>query len=301
MSMFSAKKVLKFLLGIDPKEGLNERSFIRSWHRRIGPFIYKEKYSARDVVNAMERAGMKRGSTILIQSSWREFYNCTNTPMELIDEILKALGPEGTLCMACMPIIVKGKPFDISTTKTYAGYLSECFRHYPGVKRSINRHSVCAIGPNADYLLSEHHLGETPWDEKSPYYRLSQVDALVFGLGLGSYWMGTIEHCPESLLRGEVPFFTDLWTKTKTDYPYIDVDGKEKVCQNYTFRTTRLISYFKQRHIIRKYLHNHYQQVSNLQISCFEARKVVSVLMELARKGKTIIRYPFSFGYHFCK
>ena len=289
----SPECVIKHLLGIDKKEGLNVRSFIRSWHRRLGPLFYKKKYSAHDVVRAMERAGMKRGSTVLIQSSWKEFYNCTSSPTELIDEILRSIGPEGTLCMACMPIRTKGKPMDFATGRTTAGYLAECFRKYPGVVRSINRHSVVALGPNAHYLLDEHHLGETPWDEKSPYYRLTQVDALVFGLGLGSYWMGTVAHCTESLLRNKDPFITSLWNKTKTAYHYIDIDGEEKVYQNYGMRTIRLPSYFKQRRIIRKYLTNYYQQVSNLQISCFEAKQVVSVLNDLAFQGKTTIRYPF--------
>ena len=289
----SIENILKSFLGIDNKEGLNVRSFIRSWHRRLGPLFYKKKYSARDVVTAMEKAGMKRGSTVLIQSSWKEFYNCTSSPLELIDGILESIGQEGTLCMACMPLRVKGKPMDFATGKTTAGYLAECFRKYPGVKRSINRHSVVALGPNAHFLLDEHHLGETPWDEKSPYYRLTQVDALVFGLGLGAYWMGTVSHCTESLLRNKDPFITSLWNSTMTDYHYIDIDGKEKVYQNYRMRTMRLPSYFKQRKIIRKYLTNHYQQVSNLQISCFEAKEIVSVLNELALHGKTTIRYPF--------
>lgn len=287
--------ITKSVLGIDKREGLNVRAFIRSWHRRLGPYFYKEKYTAVDVVKAMERAGMKRGSVVLIQSSWKEFYNCTSTPAELITELLKFLGPEGTLCMACMPIRTSTAPMDFKDGRTSAGYLAECFRKYPGVKRSINRHSVAAIGPNADFLLMDHHFGETPWDESSPYYRLTKLNALVFGLGLGSYWMGTIAHCPESILRGIDPYISSLWNKEKTDYHYIDYDGREKVYQNYAMSSIRLTSYFKQRRIVRKYLHNRYQQISNLQISCFDANEVVTVLTDLALKGETTIRYPFRF------
>lgn len=302
----NTKAIIKACLGINKKEGLNMRALIRSWHRRLGPFFYKQKYSAHDVVLAMERAGMKKGSSILIQSSWSEFYNCTNTPNELIKEILDFLGPEGTLCMACMPYIKDNEPFDLVNAKTTAGYLAECFRKMPGVKRSINtRHSVCAIGKNADYLLSEHHLGETAWDEKSPYYKLSLIDGLVFGFGLGSHWMGTIAHCPESLLKDKVPYYTDLWDKEMTEYRYIDYDGIEKSYKNYSMPESgpkmRLTSYFKQRWIIEKYLHSHYQHVSNLQISCFEAKEVVTVLTDLAKKGINICLTPSKKGYEFEK
>ena len=303
------KKIIRFvkpLLGISQKENLSVRAFIRCWHRRLGPLFYKKKYTPAEVVAAMERAGMKRGSTILIQSSWGEFYNCTGTPEELIKEILKSLGEEGTLCMACMPKLGCDNIFDVRNSPSKAGYLSECFRKYPGVKRSISlRHSVCGIGPNADFLLAEHHLGETPWDQKSPYFKLSQVGGLVFGMGLGPYWLGTIAHCVESLLKDELSYYHDMWKEQKTRYFYIDYDGVKKSYLNYDMpesgRRIRYTGYFKSKRMIKKYLHNHYQQVGNLQISCFEAAEVIDVLVSLARKGVDINLLPLKHGYKFEK
>lgn len=302
----SIKSIIKTLLGIRQKEDLSMRGFLRCWHRRLGPYFYKKKYSPEEVVAAMQQAGMKEGSTVMIQSSWGEFYNCTGTPQQLIEAILRALGPEGTLCMAAMPVALHGKPFDVANTRTRAGWLAESFRRYPGVKRSINeRHSVCAIGPKADYLLGEHHLGETAWDEKSPYYKLSQVDGLCFGLGLGAYWIGTIGHCVDSLLRGKIQYFTDLWDTEPTRYDYIDYDGQQKYYYNYSMPESgpkmRIPSYFKQRRIARKYLHRRYEQVSNLQICCFEAKEVIDVLTALGRKGITTNLLPLTQGYKFEK
>lgn len=298
------KSVIKAMVGIKQKEELSVRGFLRCWHRRLGPYFYKKKYSPGDVVEAMLRAGMKQGSTVMIQSSWGEFYNCTGTPQELIEAILQTIGPEGTLCMAAMPVALHGKPFDVVNTPTRAGWLAECFRRYPGVKRSINvRHSVCAIGPQADYLLGEHHLGETAWDEKSPYYKLSQIGGLCFGLGLGPYWIGTIEHCVDSLLKDKIDYYTDLWDKKPTRYDYIDYEGQQKHYYNYSMPVSgskmRIPSYFKQRHIARKHLHRHYQQVSNLQICCFEAKEVVEVLTALGRKGINTNLLPLKRGYKF--
>ena len=302
----SIKSIIKALLGIKQKEDLSTRGLIRSWHRRLGPYFYKKKFSPDDVTKAMMRAGMKRGSVVMIQSSWGEFYNCTGTPQELIEAILQTIGPEGTLCMAAMPVALHGKPFDVVNTPTRAGWLAECFRRYPGVKRSINvRHSVCAIGPQADYLLGEHHLGETAWDEKSPYYKLSQIGGLCFGLGLGPYWIGTIGHCVDSLLKDKTDYYTDLWDKKPTRYDYIDYDGQLKYYYNYSMPESglkmRISGYFKQRHIANKYLNRHYQQVSNLQICCFEAKEVVEVLTALGRKGINTNLLPITWGYKFEK
>lgn len=300
------KKIIKKILGIPPNEGLSVGRFFSIWRLRIGPFFYKKKYSAEDVVCAMKKLGMKRGSVVFIQSGWAEFYNYMGTQEELIDEILKVIGPEGTLSMACMPLLRKGRIFNVKRSVTRAGLLAEAFRTYPGVKRSIHeRHSVCALGPQADYLLSEHHLGETAWDKKSPYYRLSKVDALVFGLGLGKHWVGTIIHCVESLLKDEIPYYHDMFFTEKTEYRYIDYDGVEKSYWNYDMPETgpkiRVSSTFKSLYINWKYLHVNSEQVSNLQISCSRAAYVVPTLVTLARMGVDCNLLPRKTGYKFDK
>ena len=78
------KKYAKKILGIPAKEGLSITNFIFNWRLRVGPYLYKRKYTAKDVVEAMRKAGMKEGSTVFIQSRWAEFYNCISTEEELI-------------------------------------------------------------------------------------------------------------------------------------------------------------------------------------------------------------------------
>ena len=124
-------------------------------------------------------------------------------------------------------------------------------------------------------------------------------------MGLGPYWIGTIGHCVDSLLRGKVQYFTDLWDDEPTRYDYIDYDGQQKHYYNYSMPESgskmRIPSYFKQRRIARKYLHRHYQQVSNLQICRFEAKEIVDVLTKLARRGITTNLLPLTRGYKFEK
>ena len=294
------------MLGIPPNEGLSLESLILAWRLKLGKRFYKRKYTAKDVVDAMVKCGMKKGSVVFIQSRWAEFYNCTSDTEDLIDAILDVIGPNGTLGMACMPLIQEGKIFNVKRTPTNAGFLAESFRRYPGVKRSINiHHSVCACGPKADYLVSEHYLSETPWDKKSPYYRLSEVNALVFGLGLGKYWVGTIIHCVDSLLKDEVPYYHDLFYPDKTEFRYIDYDGEEKTYWNYEMPQTgpkiRIDSYILNRRIVRKYLDRKFQQVSNLQMTCYEANKILPILVGLGRKGIDCYWTPSKKGYKFEK
>ena len=300
------KNRLKKILGIPPSEGLGLEELIRAWRLKIGQRVYKKKYSAHDVVEAMKKCGMKEGSVVFIQSRWAEFYNCTSTPSELIDEILKALGPSGTLAMECMPYLREGKIFNVKRTPTKAGLLAEVFRKYPGVKRSIHvQHSCCAIGPQADYLVSYHHLGETPWDKNSPYYHLYELNGLQFGLGLGKYDQGTIQHCLESLLKDEVPYYHDMFNAEKTEYHYLDYNGEEKTYWNYDMPQTgpkkRIGSYILYTRISKKYLNCKYQKISNLYINCYNAKEELNTLVTLARKGVDSYWTPSKKGYIFEK
>ena len=300
------KQRIKKILGISPNSGLSLEDLIWDWRLRIGKRLYKQKFTAQEVVDAMKSMGMQKGSVVFIQSRWAEFYNCTSDPEDLIDAILDVIGPEGTLGMACMPMMQEGKLFNVKKTPTNAGFLAEAFRRYKGVKRSINiQHSVCALGPKADYLVSEHYLSETPWDIKSPYYRLSEVNALVFGLGLGKYWIGTIIHCVDSLLKDEIPYYHDMFYSEKTEYKYIDYDGIEKSYWCYDMPLTgpkkRIGSYVLNRRLAKKFSSRKFKQVSNLQMTCYDAKDVVTTVVALGRKGIDSYWTPSKRGYKFDK
>lgn len=117
-----------------------------------------------------------------------------------------------------------GAIFDVRRTPSAAGLLSETLRRWPGVLRSISlNHSVCALGPTAHFLVSEHHLGLTSWDERSPYFRLRDVDALIVGLGVGTL-QATSLHCVDSLLWQRHPFFASLARPPRT-YTFRNAEG----------------------------------------------------------------------------
>ncbi len=158
--------------------GINNFSLFRKrMLKKCGKIIYKKKYTAADIINTMMELGMKKGSVVCIHSSMMQFYNYVGSAEELINAIIDAIGPEGTLVMPAYPnqqiAESEGYIFDAKKDKTVAGYLAETFRKHPGVKRSLNvEHSVCAIGKYADYLLNEHQYSKDCWDKKSPYYKM---------------------------------------------------------------------------------------------------------------------------------
>lgn len=277
---------------------------IRSWElhkadltRRVESKIYTRKYTASELIGFMQKQGLKKGSNVLLHSSWDEFYNFKGTPNEFIDAIIEAIGPEGTLVMPAYPFLRKKESiFDLKRTPTAAGLIPEVFRNYSGVKRSVNIHSVCALGKYADFLTAEHIHSVTCWDKKSPYYKLSEIDGIVFGIGLGKTFVGTIMHCVDSLLREEIPYFEQFFTRTQTMKVKL-LDGSEYEQQfltssedfNYFFTDShhsKIVNrYFDQTKFSRK-------KISNLTVNSYDVRYMINRGIELGKKGIVVYITP---------
>lgn len=260
--------------------------------------FYRKKFNTQELIEFMKSMGLKRGCNIFLHSSWSEFYNYTGTINEFIDAILDVIGKEGTLIMPAYPLLRnENSIFDVRNTPTGAGLIAEEFRHYPGVKRSLNRqHSVCALGPMSDFLLGEHHMSKTCWDEKSPYYKLGEINAIVFTLGLGKYFVGTMLHCAESILCKEDPYFAAFFTQEVT-YKYRDYDGNivMHTCYTKSMDFQRSWSIYSHNKIIKKYFDKSKykrKRFSNLSINVYEANYFIKRIIEIGRLGKTVYTKP---------
>lgn len=291
-----ARRLVKSLTGID---GLS--LYVKKQKKKVLKIVYRKKYTAKELVERMKEMGMKQGSTVFIHSSMTEFFNFIGTGTELVDEIIAEIGEEGTLIMPAYPKDKsklmnnkgdeQGVDFDVVNTPSGAGYLSEVFRKYPGVKRSINlQHSVCAYGKHSEFLTYEHHLSLTAWDERSPYYKMSQMDTLVFAFGL-PYFLGTMIHCTESLLYRKYKYFALFFTKEMV-YSYIDQDGNIGAHTQLTHSLKRVRS---KKRVIKKYFNKkrfHVKYLSNLRIEMVEAKYTLDLFLNLAENGKTMYSLP---------
>ena len=277
---------------------------IRSWElykaqlrRRVESKIYRRKYTVAELVGFLQRQGLKKGSNVLLHSSWDEFYNFEGSPNEFIDALIDAIGPEGTLVMPAYPFLrKKDSIFDLSQTPTAAGLIPEVFRNYPGVKRSVNIHSVCALGKHADFLTQDHIRSVTCWDRQSPYYLLSEIDGIVFGIGLGKAFVGTIMHCVDSLLREEIPYFAQFFTRTQK-MKVKEPDGSEYE-QQFLSAAEEFNNFFTDSHH-RKIVDGYFDRskfsrnrFSNLHINVYDVNYMINRGIELGRKGIVVYIKP---------
>jgi len=122
--------------------------------------------------------------------------------------------------------VKKNKKFDIREQPIAMGAINSYYGKLKETKRSLSpTHSVIALGENAEYYVSEHHMSETPFTEKSPYFKLllKKGKILMFGAGIGHL---TFYHVLEDMLGDDFP--VRVYTKERFEISVIDHKGDSK-------------------------------------------------------------------------
>jgi len=133
---------------------------------------------------AFEAVGLPRGAVAMVHSSLSQFGYVEGGADTVIDALLEALGPEGTLAMPTLSFSWVGHPpYDSGTTPSRVGAITEAFRQRPGVLRSGHpTHSVAALGPRAQEIVARHSPDQPVFAAESPYGKLYELDAWVLML-----------------------------------------------------------------------------------------------------------------------
>lgn len=248
----------------------------RLYRRKIGPQEFRE---------SLLRLGEWNGRVVWVQISFNDFYNVEMRPSEIIEMMLELVGPQGTLLMPAFPLNPDpGKELRIDSVPSNTGLVTELFRRMPGAERSIHiNSSVAALGPDAGYLTSGHHLGKYPWGETSPYGRLVELRGLMVGLGIVPLGFTPL-HSVECALHHQSPVFRKAIAEELT-YSWRRRTGETGVHTTFVrkgwIRPGRLV-----RHLPEGLLHQF--RVSNLTFQSAPAYEAVEALKELARRNKTI-------------
>lgn len=187
--------------------GFDQEQFYANWFRQpldrreaIGPI-----HTRNELVADLKRLGVSEGQTLLVHSSMKSLGWIPGGPVALIEALLEAVGPTGTIVMPAQsgdnsdpahwiappvpkdywPIIRDSMPaYDPRITPTRAiGRVAELFRTWPGALRSGHPScSFAALGPNAPVITAEHPLANA-LGEESPTKRLIDLGASVLQIG----------------------------------------------------------------------------------------------------------------------
>lgn len=150
----------------------------------------------QDIREAMERAGVEQGGILLFHSSLKSFGHVEGGADAVIDGMLDALGPEGTLVA---PTLVQRdfanayRNWNKDTSPSDVGLISETLRLRKEACRSDQAtHSCAAIGRLADELTRDHgtvgprfHLfGDYAFSYGSPWQKMYDLGGKVAFLGV---------------------------------------------------------------------------------------------------------------------
>ena len=139
-----------------------------------------------DLVDAFTRVGVPYGGILMVHSSLSSIGHVEGGAETVVDALLKALGPDGTLVMPAFTYQLANDlefVFDPMRTPSLMGAISEAARRWPNAYRSIHpRHSVSAIGPLAVSIASAGN--SSAWDSESPMAQVIQRNGMFMMLGV---------------------------------------------------------------------------------------------------------------------
>lgn len=141
------------------------------------------------IVNDLLSLGVRRSGVLLVHSSLKSLGMVPGGAETVIKGLLSCLGENGTLLMPALSYLSvthKNPVFEAQSTPSCIGAIPEYFRQRSGNTRSIHpTHSVCAIGPLTDELLTPHALDTTPCGPYSPFHNLPDFKGQILMLGCG--------------------------------------------------------------------------------------------------------------------
>lgn len=268
---------------------------LRDGYERLDRAIDKRQFTESEFTDLLRQLGFIPGAMVMVHSAFSLVKRRVPeiTPQKLIQQMQELLGAEGTLLMPTFAF--RGRQsvyvdththFDVQTTPSAVGVLTDVFRKTSGVVRSYHpTHSVAGWGRHAKDILSTHHLGST-FGVTSPFYRLREYDGIVVGLGRRYRYAFTITHVPEELNPRSREIAFDPRPRKMTI-----VDGNVEV--PYEFRV--LIpglprEYERISRLMRKQSILRYVTVKGLPCAVTRADPFLQRAMELAEDNKYILK-----------
>lgn len=193
----------------------------RWWQRTTAP-----RLSRAAVADALARS-LASPRLVMMHSSLSHCGTVEGGADTVVDAAIEWVGA-GTLAMPthtyCYPNAAGQAPlFDVATTPSLTGAITETFRRRDGVRRSVHpTHALSVRGPMAGELTSGHEQCHTPCGAGTPYAWLVDHDAAVvmFGVTLNTY---TLFHTAED--AADVPY---LYERVPSRLRYRAIDGAER-------------------------------------------------------------------------
>jgi aminoglycoside N3'-acetyltransferase len=172
---------------------------------------------------------MGKGSLACVHSELSRVGHFVGGTDMIVDVLMEAVGEEGTLMMPAFPTrasmlqyLESGEVFDVRSSPSMVGGLTETFRLRSGVSRSLHpTNPVCAWGSRAASLLRDHEVSRTPYGAGTPYGRLAEEEdgtLLLMGVPI----LSLMHHVQERV------DFPNLYLDGTRVVEYVDWEGQRR-------------------------------------------------------------------------
>lgn len=194
-------------------------SFLLDWYRnRKKEQVRKSLKSQKEKGNALNLAqlekelrdmGIKEKDSLLVHSSLSKIGFVEGGAQTVVEALLKVIGEQGHLLMPNSPndsfqldYIKSLSCFDVKESSSKLGSITEHHRLHPKSVRSWHpTEPVSCIGPEAAYFVGEHFGQITPYNEKSPFYRVAERNGKILMIGVTLDNAGTNLHTLEDAVK----------------------------------------------------------------------------------------------------
>jgi len=175
------------------------------------------------LTSAFRDLGVHSGDTLLVHSSYKSLGPVDGGPQTVVDALLAALSLDGTLIMPSFNFdFNKGKPWDVRSTPSQMGILTEFVRKDPRAKRVFHPiYSFAIIGKHAEMLGSLRY--KSSYERNSVFGKLRDLDGKIMIIGLSYTNSMTFFHHIEQMEGVDYRFFKQF-TGEVTDW-----DGTTRV------------------------------------------------------------------------
>jgi aminoglycoside N3'-acetyltransferase len=218
---------------------------VRGWLRTVRKQARSAGYKARkrsggdsvtrdDVVEALRAVGLGAGDGVFVHSSLSRLGHVEGGSATVLEALDEVLGPEGLVAMPAFPLVggtvefLSTDPvFDVRSTPSTMGALTEEFRNLPGTSRSLHpTHSVAARGPGGGELVRGHAQAPTPFGDGTPFARMIDrgMHQVWIGVGLPIF---TLYHAFECRRPGGFPI--EVFLPEPMNARCVDEHGEELV------------------------------------------------------------------------
>ena len=180
-------------------------------------------HTFESLIEDLQNLGVAWGDVVFVHSSFKSIGYVEGGAEAVVEALVAVLGEDGLLLLPSFHLLEdhdeRMAKWDVETTPSTVGWLTEFFRQMPGTFRSDHySHSVAARGKDAEGFVGDHLSDEgmvSPWDRgwwgktygaHSPMIQAYDRDGNLLMLGV-DYFTSTYVHVVE------VMYWNDLLEK----------------------------------------------------------------------------------------